>query len=242
MLPEPAKLMYFVLHSRQQVTKRHKTIIVETPVCNRQFQDFCNERTGYLCRSPTRSVIILNMNFSELILTRQSVRRYASRPVEPEIINQCLEAARLAPSASNSQPWKFIVVDQEPLRTEVAKATFTDIQLINKFTLQAPVMVVIVIEKAKLITRLAMLVKKKEWPLIDIGIAAEHFCLQATELGLGTCMIGWFDEKKLQKLLDIPSGKSVGLVISLGYAEDGYKLRTKVRKSLEEMAVWNKYL
>ncbi len=181
------------------------------------------------------------MNFNELVNSRQSVRRYANTPVEAGKINLCLESARLAPSASNSQPWHFIVVNEEPLRTEVAKATFTDIQLINKFTLQAPVMIVIVIEKARLITRLAMLVKKKEWPLIDIGIAAEHFCLQATELGLGTCMIGWFDEKKLQKLLNIPSGKTIGLVISLGYAVEGYKVRTKIRKETGEIVSWNKY-
>jgi len=182
------------------------------------------------------------MTFKELILARQSVRRYAATPVEPEKIDLCLEAARLAPSASNSQPWKYIVVDQEPLRTELAKATFSDIQLINKFTLQAPVMVVIVIEKAKLITRLAMLVKKKEWPLIDIGITAEHFCLQAAELGLGTCMIGWFDEDKIKKLLQIPSDKSIGLVISAGYAVDGYPQRMKIRKTTEEFVCFNKYL
>jgi len=123
----------------------------------------------------------------------------------------------------------------------VAKATFTDIQLINKFTVQAPVMVVIVIEKARWFTRLAMQVKKKEWPLIDIGIAAEHFCLQAAELGLGTCMIGWFDEKKLQKLLHIPAGKKVGLVITLGYPQKGYHLRKKIRKSMEEVVTWNRY-
>jgi nitroreductase len=181
------------------------------------------------------------MKFNELILSRQSVRRYAATPVEAEKINQCLEAARLAPSASNSQPWKFIVVDQEPLRTEVAKATFSDIQLINKYTLGAPVMVIIVMEKAKLITRLAMLVKKKEWPLIDIGITAEHFCLQATELGLGTCMIGWFDEDKIKKLVGIPSDKSIGLVISLGYAVDGYPQRTKIRKTIDEMVRYNQY-
>jgi len=181
------------------------------------------------------------MTFPKLINTRQSVRKYASTPVEPEKLNLCLEAARLAPSASNSQPWRFILVDQEPLRTEVAKATFTDIQLINKFTLLAPVMVVMVIEKARLITRLAMLVKKKEWPLIDIGIAAEHFCLQAAELGLGTCMIGWFDEKKIQKLLNIPSDKTIGLVISLGYPEEGYRQRTKIRKSIAEIVSWNGY-
>jgi nitroreductase len=181
------------------------------------------------------------MTLSELILARQSVRKYAPTPVEKEKIIHCLEAARLAPSASNSQPWHFIVVDDTALTTEVAKATFSDIQLINKFTLQAPAFVVIVIEKARLITRLAMQVKKKEWPLIDIGIAAEHFCLQAAELGLGTCMIGWFDEKKLQKLLQIPADKSIGLVISLGYPEEGYKLRTKVRKRLEEIVAHNTY-
>lgn len=181
------------------------------------------------------------MIFNELIHSRQSVRRYSDKPVEIEKLNQCLEAARLAPSASNSQPWKFIIVDQEPLRTEVAKATFSDIKLINKFTLQAPVMVVIVIEKAKLITRLAMLVKKKEWPLIDVGITAEHFCLQATELGLGTCMIGWFEEDKIKKLLHIPSEKSIGLIISLGYPTEGYPQRTKIRKTLEEIVQYNRY-
>ena len=181
------------------------------------------------------------MDFNKLIITRQSVRRYAATAVEPEKLSKCLEAARLAPSASNSQPWKFIVVDQEPLRTEVAKATFSDIKLINKFTVQAPVLVVIVMEKAKLITRLAMMVKKKEWPLIDIGITATHFCLQATELGLGTCMIGWFEEDKIKKLLQIPSDKSIGMIISLGYAVEEYPLRTKIRKPIEEIVRYNEY-
>lgn len=181
------------------------------------------------------------MSFNKLILARQSVRRYADTPVEPEKLTLCLEAARLAPSASNSQPWKFIIVDKEPLRTEVAKATFSDIKLINKFTVQAPVLVVIVMEKAKLITRLAMLVKKKEWPLIDIGITAEHFCLQAAELGLGTCMIGWFEEDKIKKLLQMPANKSIGLLISVGYAVEGYPQRTKIRKSMEEIVSYNAY-
>jgi len=181
------------------------------------------------------------MTFNKLILARQSVRRYAETPVEPEKLTLCLEAARLAPSASNSQPWKFIIVDKEPLRTEVAKATFSDIKLINKFTVQAPVLVVIVMEKAKLITRLAMLVKKKEWPLIDIGITAEHFCLQAAELGLGTCMIGWFEEEKIKKLLQMPADKSIGLVISVGCAVEGYPQRTKIRKTMEEIVSYNKY-
>jgi nitroreductase len=86
-----------------------------------------------------------------------------------------------------------------------------------------------------------MLVKKKEWPLIDIGITAEHFCLQATELGLGTCMIGWFEEEKIKKLLQMPADKSIGLVISVGYAVEGYPQRTKIRKSMEEIVSYNKY-
>ncbi len=187
------------------------------------------------------STPLLFMDLNKLILTRQSVRRYADTPVEPDKLGQCLEAARMAPSASNSQPWKYIVVDQEPLRTELAQATFSDIKLINKFTLQAPVLIIIVLEKAKLITRLAMMVKKKEWPLIDIGITASHFCLKATELGLGTCMIGWFEEDKIRKLLHIPSDKTVGLVISVGYAVEGYPLRTKIRKSLDEIVQYNHY-
>jgi len=96
-------------------------------------------------------------------------------------------------------------------------------------------------EKAKLITRLAMMVKKKEWPLIDIGITAEHFCLQAAELGLGTCMIGWFEEDKIKKLLQIPSDKSIGLLISVGYPTEGYPIRTKIRKPMEEILRYNKY-
>ncbi|MEI6060221.1 MAG: nitroreductase family protein [Bacteroidota bacterium] len=181
------------------------------------------------------------MIFNELILARQSVRRYSGTSVEPGKLNQCLEAARLAPSASNSQPWKFIVVDKEPLRSEIAKATFSDIQLINKYTMQAPVIVVIVIEKAKLFTRLAMKVKNKEWPLVDIGIAAEHFCLQATELGLGTCIIGWFVEDQIKTLLQVPSDRSIGLLISVGYPVEGYPHRTKIRKPLEEIVRYNAY-
>lgn len=181
------------------------------------------------------------MTISELIISRQSVRRYSTQPVEPEKLQQCLEAARLAPSASNSQPWHFIVVDTEPLRTEVAKATFSDVQLFNKFTLQAPVMVIIVLEKAKLITEIAIKIKDKEWPLMDIGIAATHFCLKATDLGMGTCMIGWFNERKLKKLLAIPRQKTVALLVSVGYPVEGYHLRQKNRKSLDDIVSFQQY-
>ena len=179
------------------------------------------------------------MTFPELILTRQSVRKYSNRPVETDKLNRCLDAARLAPSASNSQPWHYIVVNEDPLRTEVAKATFSDLVKFNRFALNAPVLVVILLENPRFLNRFAMILKRKEWRLIDIGITAEHFCLQATEEGLSTCMMGWFDDKKLKSLLSIPPTKTVGLVISLGYAEEGYTLRKKIRKPIEEMVSYN---
>ncbi|MBN1820870.1 MAG: nitroreductase family protein [Prolixibacteraceae bacterium] len=181
------------------------------------------------------------MDFKELIIQRQSVRRYLDKPVEPAKIEKLVEAVRLAPSASNSQPWKLIIVDNRELAEKVAKATFDKVLAFNKFAVDAPVFAVLVIEKPKTITQIGGSIKKREFPLIDIGIAAEHFCLQATELGIGTCMIGWFNERKIKKLLQIPEKKRVGLVISLGYFPDDYNLCTKIRKTKEEMSSFNKY-
>ncbi len=181
------------------------------------------------------------MDFHELVKKRQSVRRYDSRPVESEKLEQCLEAARLAPSASNSQPWTFVVVNDPELTSKVAAQTFDKVVNFNKFVAEAPALVVFVVEKPKVITRVGAFIKNKEYPLIDIGIAAEHFCLQAAEAGLGTCMLGWFNEKPIQKLLNIPESKSIGLIVALGYPAENYKLRHKSRKTLEEVVKFNSY-
>jgi nitroreductase len=181
------------------------------------------------------------LKFSELIYLRQSVRRYSGRQVEKEKLLQCLDAARLAPSASNSQPWTFIVVDEPSLKDQVAHATFSAVLRFNKFAMQAPVIIVIVEETPKIITQIGERVKKKEWPLIDIGIAAGHICLQAAELGLGTCMIGWYNEKKVKALLGIPERSTIGLIITLGYPSDGYPVRKKIRKRLEKIISYNRY-
>jgi len=179
--------------------------------------------------------------FQKLISLRQSVRRYSEKPVEKEKIQVLVEAVHLAPSACNSQPWKLIIVDDPELKNKVAKATFNNAVSFNRFSLEAPVFAVLVIEKAKLITRIGGSIKNQEYPQYDIGIAAAHFCLQATELGLGTCMIGWFNEKRIQELLNIPKSRKVGLVITLGYAPENYKLRQKIRKSSEEIVSYNSY-
>ena len=181
------------------------------------------------------------MLFQELLLQRQSVRKYIDKPVEKEKLQALIEAVHMSPSACNSQPWKLVMVDDVELKNEVAKATFDKIVSFNKFTLEAPVIAVLVMEKAKLIAQIGGNIKNQEYPYYDIGIAAAHFCLQATELGLGTCMIGWFNEKRIQELLNIPSNRKVALVITLGYPPEDYKLRIKIRKSSDEIASFNSY-
>ncbi len=181
------------------------------------------------------------MNFQELIHQRQSVRKYRDKPVEKEKIEKLIESVHLAPSACNSQPWRLVIVDEPELKNKVAKATFNKAISFNKFAAEAPVIAVLVIEKAKPIAQIGGLIKNQEYPEYDIGIAAAHFCLQAAELGLGTCMMGWFNEKKLQKLLNIPKKRKIGLVITLGYPPEDYKLRKKIRKPVEKICGFNTY-
>lgn len=181
------------------------------------------------------------MKFLELVTMRQSDRKYIDKPVEKKKIEQCLEAARLAPSASNSQPWTFVVVNEPELKNKVARKTFGPVKSFNKFVPQAPVIVALVMEKPKIITELGGRIKQKEYPLIDMGIAAEHFCLQATEQGLGTCMLGWFNEQAVKELLHIPESKTVPLLITMGYTPDDYKRRKKIRKQFDQVVRWNGY-
>ncbi|MDD2192111.1 MAG: nitroreductase family protein [Bacteroidales bacterium] len=177
------------------------------------------------------------MEFQELILKRQSDRKYLTRPVEQEKILKCIDAARLSPSACNAQPWTFVVVEEEELRLEVEKAA-SGIGM-NKFAVQAPVIVAIVLEKPNFTSKIGSVIKDKEYPLIDIGIAANQFCLQAAEIGLGTCILGWFDEKKIKKLLNVPSSKRIPILITLGYSDA--RLREKTRKPIDKMYKQNKY-
>ncbi len=176
------------------------------------------------------------MDFSELVQKRQSDRKYERRPVDRDLVVRCLEAARLAPSACNSQPWKFVVVDAPELVKQIGEAAAS--LGMNGFAREVPVIVAVVLEKMNLTARIGSVIKDKEYSLLDVGIAVEHFCLQAAELGLGTCIMGWFDEKKVKKLLGIGS-KRVPLLVSLGYPAG--ETRRKARKALDEMSSWNKY-
>jgi len=181
------------------------------------------------------------MDFSELIQKRRSIRRYSDRPIAKEDLLKCLEAARVAPSGCNSQPWHFIVIDEPGLRKRVSERIFSGLYSMNKFAKEAPVLVAVVSEKEKFLASFGGQIRDTSYCLVDIGIACEHLILQAQELGIGSCWIGWFDEKALKEELKISPQKKIDIVISLGYsAED--KVPPKTRKVLAEISSFNAYI
>lgn len=171
------------------------------------------------------------MNFMEIAHQRQSCRSYnPDRAVEPEKIQRILEAARLAPSACNGQPYHLTVCYGEKAR-EVAKATAG--MGLNRFAPQAPVMIVMSEEPYVKTAALGAKVKNNDYRSIDIGIACAYLTAEATAQGLGTCILGWFDDEKIRRICGL--GNPVRLVITLGYASDGDPLRTKKRKEWNEL-------
>jgi nitroreductase len=175
----------------------------------------------------------------EIISGRQSDRKYRNVPVEKEKIGRILEAGRISPSACNAQPWKFIVVDNAELKTKIAEAASAKLIGMNVFINQAPVLIVIVREKPNFSSKVGSTFKNKDYSRIDIGIAADSICLQAEAEGLGSCMVGWFDEPLCKKLLSIPGSKRVELIITIGYSQS--KQREKRRKPINEVVSYNKY-
>ncbi len=175
----------------------------------------------------------------DIIHKRQSTRNYLPDPVKREYLEKCLEAARLAPSACNSQPWHFIIVDEPVLKKELTEKIFSGPYAMNNFAKQAPVIAVIISEKSTFMAKIGGYFRGTAYYLIDIGIAVQHFILQAAELGLGTCWIGWFNESQAKKILKIPRGKKIDCVISLGYPMED--LRPKKRKPIEDMRSYNKF-
>ena len=181
------------------------------------------------------------MALLDLIKHRKSVRDFLDTPVEREKIMMCLEAARLAPSESNSQPWRFIVVDDRELKNKLCDAAFDGIYWFNSFCNTAPAIIVVISEKSKFLARIGGMVRGIKYYLIDIGITCEHFVLQAEELGLGTCWIGWFNERKVKSLLKIPERKRIEILIALGYYDREKLGPEHDREPMEKIASFNSY-
>lgn len=175
------------------------------------------------------------MNFMEIALARQSCRSYdEERPVEQEKLEAILEAARLSPSACNGQPYHITVCRGEVAR-EVALLT-RGLGGMNKFAVQAPVMLIISEMPYVKSAALGAKVKNNDYRSMDIGIACAYITAEAAAQGLGTCILGWFDDEKVRKLCDIEH--PIRLIITLGYAKEGDPLRKKVRKDLTQLVTW----
>ena len=171
------------------------------------------------------------MNFYEIAQNRQSCRSYdAARPVEEEKLSAILESARLSPSACNGQPYHFTLCRSENAKA-VAKAT-TGMGM-NKFAADAPVLLVISEKPYVKSAAVGAKLKKNDYRSIDIGIAAAYITAEATAQGLGTCILGWFDDDEIREICDLDG--AVRLVITIGYPKENSKLRPKKRKEMDEL-------
>jgi nitroreductase len=174
----------------------------------------------------------------ELAAARRSVRKYKPLPVEREKLDLCLEAARLAPSACNAQPYRFVVIDEPALKEKFCAAAFSGVYSACRFAAAAPVLVAVVADTGKLTAWLGNQVQGTNFRLMDIGIAAEHFVLAAAEQGLGTCWLGWFGARPAAKALGLGSGKKIEILLSVGYPDEAPGPRP--RKAMADFAAYNK--
>ena len=174
------------------------------------------------------------MNFTEIAQTRQSCRGYdESRDVEQQKLDAILESARLAPSACNGQPYHFTICRGQTAK-EVAAATAG--LGMNKFAVQAPVLIVISEEPYCKSAAMGAKLKGNDYRSIDIGITTAYLTAEATAQGLSTCILGWLDDARIREVCDLEY--PVRLVITLGYAKEGDPLRKKVRKDMDALVSW----
>lgn len=171
------------------------------------------------------------MSVLETIKRRQSIRRYKEDPIPEEVLFRVLEAARLAPSGKNLQPWKFIIVKDQTLKEKLAAAS-----LGQRFIAKAPLVIVACGFPDNCYSHMGRYMKS--WP-VDVTIALEHLILQAQEENLGTCWIGAFEEKKVKDVLDVPEEVRVLALTPLGYPDESPPFRG--RKSLEEIVSFDTF-
>lgn len=177
----------------------------------------------------------------EAITKRRSIRAYQPKPVDHIVLDKILEAGRLAPSWANTQTWRFIVVRNEQVKTELADAANPAGSRNNVVMKQAPVLIAACAELNKAGFREGKAVTDKEgaWFMFDVALALQNMVLEAEELGLGTLYIGAFDAKKAAAVLGVPEGYACVALLPLGYAAEQPEARP--RKQLSEIVFNEKF-
>lgn len=179
------------------------------------------------------------MKLDQILNTRRSIRSFDSRPVNEKDIISIIEAARLSPSACNSQTWRFIFVTRREIIRKICHEAMRPV-IPNKWLEQAPLVIVGCSQLDVIANRVGACVTGIEYYQIDLGIAMEHMVLKATELGLGTCWIGWFDETHLKGILGIPKKIKVSALLAVGYPKEAPEKKRK-RKPTEKIAFSEKW-
>jgi nitroreductase len=176
--------------------------------------------------------------FLEIVKRRRSIRHFLPRPVPREVIESCLEAARLAPSAENAQPWRFLVLDEPERIRAFGEQAFSGIYRFTRWALRAPVLVVMLARLDLLANKVGAHLQGTQYYLLDLGIAGTHLMMRACEQGLGGCWIGWFSAKKAAAALGLPKKYRVVCCMALGYYEEPKKRRQK-KHELSSIAWFN---
>jgi len=173
--------------------------------------------------------VVVDMEFYDVIKTRRSVRSYKPDPIPDDVLKRVLDAARIAPSGSNRQPWKFIVVRDEETKRKLVSACHN-----QSWMAEAPVIIVACALPSEAWVRS----DGEEYWKVDVAIAMQDLILEAWELGLGTCWIGSFREEEVKRILGIPDEVRVVALTPLGYPAEEKGPVTR-RKPLEEIASYN---
>ena len=174
--------------------------------------------------------------FLDLVRHRTSCRNYDPKPVPKELLEQMLETARLAPSACNKQPWRFAVVQDEAVRMRLVNETFLA-GIPMRWAEQAGAIIALGMEKTTITHRIAPKISGVEYPLLDLGIAGEHLVLQAEELGLGTCWIGWIKPNKVREIVQWPRHVKPVSLITVGWPASIERIH-RPRLEVDEIATW----
>ena len=173
------------------------------------------------------------MDIFQVFRDRRSIRKYKDLPVEREMIEQILDAARLAPSWKDMQCWRFLVLTDAEKRAKVLEA-FPDDNPGKKAIAMAPVLIVVCADP-----RESGVENGIEYYIADTAIAFEHLCLAAHALGLGTCWMGWYDEAQVKSSLGIPDPIRIVGITPLGYPDQEPKARP--RKALSEIVFFDEW-
>ncbi len=181
------------------------------------------------------------MDVLEAIKKRRSIRVYKATPIKQKTLDIILEAGRLAPSWANTQTWRFIVIQDNNIKTLLADSVTVLGSRNNSVIKQAPVVIAACAELNKAGCRDGKTITDKEgyWFMFDVALALENMVLEAQELGIGTLYIGAFDAKKAGEVLGVPNGYSCVILLSLGYPDEQPEARS--RKEISEIVFKNKF-